>query len=93
MKTAFPSQPLQLETVAVNSTCLTFWVRTYASVGVQITEVYVNGKKYDLTENIVVAPGTIGTVYVWGSYVKGETYNVNVVPSFGSPLVFAKKYD
>lgn len=92
MKTAFPSQPLQLETVTINNTCLTFWVRSYASVGVQVSEVYINDSKYDLKENIVVYSGTVGTVQLRGSYVRGETYKVKVVPSFGSPLVFTKKY-
>lgn len=92
MKTAFPSQPLQLETATINNTCLTFWVRSYASVDVQILEVYINGSRYTLGGNVVVSPGTIGTVYLPGSYIEKEAYTVKVVPSFGLPLTFTKNY-
>jgi len=93
MKTAFPTQSLQLERVNINSTCITISVRNFASVGVQIIGVYVNGKVYSLTENVFVPLNGVGTVHLHGTYVEGETYTLKITSSLGSPLVSVVKYD
>ncbi len=93
MKTAFPTQPLQLESAHINNTCITVCVRSFASVNVRVTEAYVNGKTCSLTRDIVISPGSIGVIHLYGTYVNGETYTVKITPSFGSPLVFNIKYD
>jgi hypothetical protein len=93
MKTAFPTQSLQLESMDINSTCITISVRNFASVNVQITEVYINGKAYSLTENIVISPSNRGVIRLYGTYVDGETYTVEIASSLGSPLVIEVKYD
>lgn len=56
MKTAFPTQSLQLEHLNINGTCITISARNFASVDVQITGVYINDKVYSLTENVFVPP-------------------------------------
>ena len=93
MKTAFPTQSLQLESMDINSTCITIFVRNFASINVQITEVYVDGKAYSLTENIVISPSNVGAIHLHGSYVNGETYTVKIASSLGSPLILDVKYD
>jgi hypothetical protein len=93
MKTAFPTQSLQLEHVNINSTCITISVRNFASVNVQITGVYINGKAYSLTENVFVSSNGVGTIHLHGTYVEGETYTLKITSSMGSPLVSYVKYD
>jgi len=93
MKTTFPTQPLQLESIHINNTCITVNIRSSASVNVQITEAYVNGKACSLTETIVISPSSVGIISLYGTYVNGETYTVKITPSLGSPMVFNIKYD
>jgi hypothetical protein len=93
MKTAFPTQSLQLERVGINSTCITISVRNFASVNVQITGVYVNGKANSLTENISVSPNGVAMFHLHGTYVEGENYTLKITSSLGSPLVSVIKYD
>jgi hypothetical protein len=93
MKAAFPTQSLQLEGVNINSTCVTISARNFASVNVEITGVYINGKAYSLTENIVISPDDVGTIHLHGTFVEGETYTVKITSSLGSPLVSDVKYD
>lgn len=93
MKTAFPTQSLQLERVNVNNTCITVSVRNFALVEIQITGVYVNGKANSLTENIFVPPKGVGTIHLHGTYVEGESYTLKITSSLGFPLVSVVKYD
>jgi len=93
MKAAFPTQSLQLEGVNINSTCVTISARNFASVNVEITGVYINGKAYSLTENIVISPDDVGTIHLHGTFVEGETYTLKITSSLGSPLVSDVKYD
>ncbi len=93
MKTTFSTQPLQLESIHINNTCITVYIRSSASVNVQITEAYVNSKAYSLTETIVISPGSMGIISLYGTYVDGETYDVKITPSLGSSMIFNIKYD
>jgi hypothetical protein len=93
MKTAFPTQSLQLEHVNINSTYITISVRNFASANVQITGVYINGKVYSLTEDVFVSSNGVGTIHLHGTYVKGETYTLKITSSLGSPLLYDEKYD
>jgi len=93
MKTAFPTKSLQLESVNINGTCITISVINFASINVRITEAYVNGKAYSLTDNISISPSNVGTINLHGNYVEGETYTVKIVSSLGSPLIFDAKYE
>lgn len=92
MKTAFPTQPLQLEDANVNETCITLYVRSFSSVNVRIVEAYVDNRPWDLAGNIEISPGTVGVIHLYGAYADGETYSVKLVPSFGSPSTFNVKY-
>ena len=93
MKTAFPTQSLQLEGVNINSTCIIISVRNFASVNVEIMGVYINDKAYGLTENIAISPDDVGTIHLRGTFMEGETYTLEITPSLGSPLVPDVKYD
>lgn len=93
MKTAFPTQALQSESVNINGTCITVSVKNFASVNVQITEAYINDKKYRLTEKIVISPNTVGIIRLYGTYLKGEIYTVKITASLGSPLILDVKYE
>jgi hypothetical protein len=93
MKTAFPPQSLQLESVNINSTCITISVRNFASVDVQITGVYINSKAYGLTENVFVTSNGVGTIHLPGTYVEDETYTLEITSSLGSRLRYDIKYD
>ena len=93
MKTAFPTQSLQLEDVDINSTCMTLSVRNAASVKVQITGVYIDSKANSLTENISVSPNGVAMFHLHGTYVEGENYTLKITSSLGSPLVSVVKYD
>ncbi|MDI6904065.1 MAG: hypothetical protein QMD13_01025 [Candidatus Bathyarchaeia archaeon] len=93
VKTAFPAQSLQLEYVHINNTCLTVYVRSFASVNIQIMEAYINDSIRNLKENIIISPGTVDVVYLYGTYVNGETYTVKIISSLGFPLVFNLKYE
>lgn len=93
MKTAFPTRSLQLESVNINSTCITISVRNFASVNIQITNVYINGETYSLTDNIFISPSNIGVIHLHGTYMESETYTVKIASSLGSPLIIDVKYD
>jgi len=93
MKTAFPTQSLQMESVNINSTCITISVRNFASVNVRITGIHIDGKVHNLTENIVIPPNDVGTIHLHGAFAEGETYTLKIAPSLGSPLVSYVKYD
>jgi len=93
VKTAFSAQSLQLESVHINDTCLTVYVRSFASESIQIMEAYVNDEMCNLEENIIISSGTVGVVHLYGTYVNGETYIVKIVSSLGSSLGFNIKYD
>lgn len=93
MKTAFPTQAVQAKSVNINNTCITVSVRNFASVNIQITEAYINDKRYRLTENIVISPNTAGTIRLYGTYIKGEIYTVKITLSLGSPLILDVKYE
>lgn len=93
MKTAFPAQLLQLESVNFDNICLTVYVRSVASVNIQIMEAYVNGNACNLNENVIIPPGAVGVIHLYGTYRKGETYIVKIIPSVSSPLVFDTKYE
>lgn len=92
MKTTFPAQTLLLEAYDVNETCLRVYVRNYASLGVQVTEAYVNERLCDLRQPATVAPNEIGIINLKGSYVRGGTYNVKIFSGLGLPLVFNVEY-
>ena len=91
IKTAFPTS-LQLESVQINNTCMTVYVRSLASINIQITEAYVDDDPYDLTEDIVISPGSVGIIHLYGAYSVGEAYTVKIIPSLGSPIILNKKY-
>lgn len=93
MKTAFPTQTLQLESIDINHTCIRISVRNFAATNVKVAEVYINNKEYSLTENIVVSPSNVGVIRLYGAYVKGETYTVEIKPSQGLSLILDVKYD
>lgn len=92
IKYSFPEQALQVKSVIINDTCLTVLVKNSASLNVQIIEAYVNDEKHDLLQNIIVISRNVGMIYLHGYYTKGETYNIQIIPSLGSPLVFEKYY-
>ena len=56
-------------------------------------EAYVNGNACDLAENVVISPGTAGVIHLYGTYRKGETYNVEITPPTGFPLLFDINYE
>jgi len=93
MKTAFPTQSLQLEDVDINSTCMTLSVRNAASVKVQITGVYIDSKANSLTENVFISSNGVGTIHLHGTYVEGETYALRITSTLGSPFQDNVKYD
>jgi len=92
MKTSFPIRPLSAE-FNINTTCLTVFIKNFASVNVQIMEAYVNGEEYCLTEEVVIPPGDVGTIYLHGTFVEGEIYTVKIVSSLGSTLILNVKCD
>jgi len=92
MKTTFPAQTLLLEAYDVNETCVKVYVRNCASLGVQVTEAYVNERLCDLRQSATVAPSEIGIINLEGSYVRGETYSVKIFLGLDSPLVFDVDY-
>jgi len=93
MKTVFPVQPLQCESAYIDKNCLTVYVRSSASVNIQIIEAYVNGNACKIDESIIIPPGDVGLVQLYGAYIKGQTYTVKIVPSIGSFLTFDIKYE
>jgi len=93
MKVAFPVGSLQLESTFINSTCLTVYVRNFASVNIRIVEAYINDNLHSLKESVIVLPSTVGVIHLYSSYRSGETYSVKIIPSLGSPLIFNIKYE
>ena len=92
MKTVFPVQSSQLESVYINNTCMTIYFRSLASVDIQITEAYIDDNPYGLTEKIMISPGSVGIIHLYGAYSVGEAYTVKIIPSLGLPIILNKKY-
>lgn len=93
MKTSFPTQILELRSVSINSTCITVSVKNHASVNVQILEAYVNGEKYNLSEDVTFSANDVETIHFYGTYIEGEVYTVKITPSLGSALVREITYE
>lgn len=78
MKNAFPAQPLTLEAVSINETCITLTVRNSGTLNLRIIRICVNDKIYGLAETIVISSGSIKTLQLTGNYVKGNIYKVKL---------------
>lgn len=93
MKTAIPPELLRLESAQFEDTCLTVYARNLAAVNIGITEALANGTVCSLGESVAIPVGVIGVVKMYGTFLKGETYSVEIVPSVGVSLVFNIKYE
>jgi len=93
MKTTFPTEPLKHESAHVNDTCLTVYVSSFASVNIQVVEVYIDEVMHSLSEKVTVAPGAVSMIQLYGTYTKGKTYIVRIVPSVGPSLILEVKYE
>ena len=85
--------PLHLESTSVNTTCITAYVRNMGSVDVAITEAYVDEQLHSLIQTVHITPGSLGTVYITGTYERGTTYAVKLVCSNGYSMAFDAAYD
>jgi hypothetical protein len=47
----------------------------------------------DLTENVIISPGTVGAIHLCGTYKKGETCIVKIIPPFGSASLFDMNFE
>jgi len=92
MKTIFPNQPLILREARINDTQLAITVQNTATAEVEITQISINNKPYTITP-IPIAPKQVETIYLDGSYEKGNTYTVVVVASLGKPLTVTVEYN
>ena len=85
--------PLHLESANVNTTCITAYVRNLGSVDVTFTNAYVDKQLHGLTQNVQITPGSLGTVYITGTYRKGTTYAVKLVCDNGYSITFDATYE
>ena len=85
--------PLYLESANVNTTCITACIRNLGSVDVAVTKAYVDKQPRSLTQNVQITPGSLGTVYITGTYRKGTTYAVKLVCDNGYSITFDATYE
>lgn len=84
---------LSLDTASCNTTHITAYVRNIGSTSVNISTAYVNKAPATLYQNqdVQIAVGTVGTVYINGTYTIGVTYQVKLVCDDNTQLSFSVK--
>jgi FlaG/FlaF family flagellin (archaellin) len=92
MKTTFPARSLQIESFDFSDTCLRIHVKNYASVDVQVTDVYVNGETHNPRGTVTISSGDIRAIDLFGSFSQGEAYEVTLFSGVGLPIVFQVEY-
>ena len=91
------AQPFSLSigNVAINSTCITVYIRNSCNKDVTVDEVYVNNEPRDvlsLNSKVVVAKNSTGKVYIPGSYTGGALYEIKIICTSGYTLLSMKRY-
>jgi len=81
-------QRLLLEWATVNDTHITAMLKNAGPKTVKITNAYVNNIPALLHKNLQIAPSSMETAYISGSYQKGTTYKVKLAGVFGIVLKF-----
>ena len=84
--------PLYLESANVNATCITACIRNLGSVDLTVAKAYVDKQSHSLTQNVQITPGSLGTVYITGTYRKGTTYAVKLVCDNDYSITFDATY-
>ena len=92
-KTPKAITPLNLEAINVNATCITAYLRNMGYIDVTVTKAYVDKQLHSLAQPVHMAPSSLGTVYIIGTYEKGATYAVELVCSNGYSVAFDVAYD
>ena len=92
VKTAFPTQMVELVSKSMNSTCITVKLRNVAHTSIWVMKIYVNGKEVESAGGFSINPDAVKTIHLHGEYSKNVTYDVKIVLSLGSPLTFNVKY-
>lgn len=79
---------LMLESVNINATHITAFIRNTGSVVVEILNAYVNNEIALLVQQVKIAAASIAPAYISGTYTKGSTYNIKLAGLFGTLLTF-----
>jgi len=86
---------LLLESVYINSTHISAWIRNTGSSVVSVVNAYVNNQIALLVNEVKVAASSVTVAYIRGKnnvYTSGSTYTVKLAGMFGTLLAFEVKY-
>ena len=83
---------LLLDTVNINSTHISAWIRNTGSSVVSIVNAYVNNQIAWLANEVKVAASSAAVAYISGTYMTGSTYTVKLAGMFGTVLTFDVQY-
>jgi len=86
---------LLLESVYINSTHISAWLRNTGSSVVSIVNAYVNNQIALLVNEVKVAASSVTVAYIIGKnnvYTSGSTYTVKLAGMFGTLLTFEVRY-
>jgi len=88
------TEQLVLDSVHINNTCITATVKNTGNAEVlTINYAYINNVPYTLSPSVQVLPGSTATVYITGTYTRGNTYNIRLVCTSGYTISFDVAYE
>ena len=79
---------LLIETVNINTTCITAYVRNTGSAIVNIINAYVNSIPAVLSRLVELTPSTVAPIFIYGMYMIGATYQVKLTSTLGTLITF-----
>jgi len=83
---------LMLETVNINSTHISAWIRNTGSYIVSVVNAYINNEIAWLVNEVKVAAESAAAAYITGIFKHGSTYTVKLAGLFGTLLTFEVEY-
>ena len=79
---------LLLKSFMINATHIVACLQNTGSAFIELTNAYVNGLITTLTSIVKIAPLTIGTAIMQGSFQAGNTYSVKLANVFNTEVSF-----
>jgi hypothetical protein len=83
---------LLLNSFSINSTHIVALLKNTGSALIEITSAYVNGIVIAIANLVKIAPNTIGSVILRGTFLPGNTYGVKLANIFNAEVTFQASY-
>jgi hypothetical protein len=83
---------LLLDSVKINGTCISAWIRNTGSSAINVVNAYVNNEITWLANEVKVAASSEAIAYIGGTFRPGLVYTVKLAGMFGTLLTFEVNY-